>query len=154
MPVTTCRMVYEDKVEQTPVQVCKMVAYEETVNVPRVVEKRVPVTYTCRVPRVVEMRVPISPCGSAAPSCCGDAGVTYAPTPSVAAPTSTLLQPRPRRSRLRPSRRPRAAVRTRSPSKPSAERQPELNSNDAVPGPVDDGSSESSDASARRARPW
>ncbi len=67
-----------------------MVAYEETVNIPRVVEKRVPVTYTCRVPRVVEMRVPISPCGTAAPACCGDAGVSYAaPAAAPLAPTGT-----------------------------------------------------------------
>jgi hypothetical protein len=65
VPVTTCRMVEEERVEQIPVQICRKVPYEQTVRVPRVVEKRVPVTYTLQVPRCVVHRIAIDPCTGA-----------------------------------------------------------------------------------------
>ena len=63
VPVTTCKMVYEERVEQVPYQVCRMVAEQQTIRVPHCVEKRIPVTYTYNVPRVVCYRVPLDACG-------------------------------------------------------------------------------------------
>ena len=63
VPVTTYRMVYEDRVEQVPYQVCRMVAEPQTIRVPHCVEKRIPVTYTYNVSRLVCYRVPLDSCG-------------------------------------------------------------------------------------------
>jgi hypothetical protein len=83
--VTTCRMVYEQRVQKVPYRVCRMEAVQETVRVPRCVEKRIPVTYTCRVPRVVCCRVPIDPCGVPLEGC----------APAVTAPPAEIEQPTP-----------------------------------------------------------
>ena len=42
VPVTICKMVYEQRVEQVPYQVCRMVAEQQTIRVPHCVEKAHP----------------------------------------------------------------------------------------------------------------
>ena len=62
MPVVTCKMIEEERVEPYQVRVCKWVCQKQTVQVPRVVSKDVPYTYTYRVPRTITYRVPVEPC--------------------------------------------------------------------------------------------
>ena len=62
VPVTTCRMVEEERVEPYQVRVCKWVCEKQTIQVPHVVQKQVPVTYTVKVPQTVTVRVPVNAC--------------------------------------------------------------------------------------------
>jgi hypothetical protein len=135
VPVTTMRMVQEERVEEVPVRVCRQVAVEETVRVPRVVEKRVPVTYTYRVPRTMVYRVPLDPCGNPI--------VTAPPT---TAPESTFRSPPPAKAKNRTPTE--AKPNGKSNSASAADEQPALNDDDK-PGPID----EMEDDSASRVTP-
>ena len=64
VPVTTQRIVHEERVEQVPVQVCRMVQETRMVQEPRTVASWKPYTATQSVPRTVVMRVPVDACGT------------------------------------------------------------------------------------------
>jgi len=87
IPVTTCKWVYEEKVEQCPIRVCRMEAYQKTIRVPRTVCRRVPVTYTCYTPRVVCCRIPVDACGVPLETVPADEGyLPQQPSPAEAQP--------------------------------------------------------------------
>ena len=111
--MTTCRIAYEERVEQQPVQVCRQVAVNQTVQALRTVEKRIPVTYTYRIPRTVVYRVPLDACNPI--------------TMTVAPSTTTIVTPAPAT--------PAPAVEERSPSDTP---RPALRPQDQVPGPIDE----------------